>query len=212
MPDDLVSQAGTIGVRLNSGQVKQMEMYEDLLRTWAGRVRLVSRGDIDLLRDRHVLDSLSVVPHLPNGTSRVLDIGSGGGLPGIPVQIACPDLHVTLVEATRMKALFLADAKTQLNCENLRVEHARSEQLVGLESFKEGYDVVLAKGVAKLPKLWKLARPFLRPGGALYAFKGPGELAAERELAFGSGIAHEILLSNRNPGQPPRAFVVVVRQ
>ena len=93
MPDDLVSQAGTIGVRLNSGQVKQMEMYEDLLRTWAGRVRLVSRGDIDLLRDRHVLDSLSVVPHLPNGTSRVLDIGSGGGLPGIPVQIACPDLH-----------------------------------------------------------------------------------------------------------------------
>jgi 16S rRNA (guanine527-N7)-methyltransferase len=113
------------------------------------------------------------LPYLPSIAHSLLDLGSGGGLPGIPIKIARPDIRVTLLESGRMKGLFLQHVTKVLGLEDLQVRRARAEDISKEEDFV-GYDVVVCRAVGALPLLWKLSRPLLKPTGYLLAFKGPG--------------------------------------
>lgn len=179
MLDDraFAAAAGTLGCPLSSEQIDRFRRYEDRLQDWSGRVRLVSRGDRDRLRERHFLDCLAVVPYLAQAPFRLLDLGSGAGLPGIPIKIARPDIQVDLLEATRMKALFLRGIREDLGMGGLKVIRARAEEIARKAAHRASYRVVSIRGVGPLPLLWALAAPFLQPGGVLVAFKGPGALS-----------------------------------
>jgi 16S rRNA (guanine527-N7)-methyltransferase len=166
------------------------------LRAFATRVResphnLVSRRARDELETRHVPEAVALAQLLPAGQHRLLDVGSGGGFPGIVIAIVRPDLDVHLLESTRKKVTFLEEVATELGLD-LRVHHGRAEELARRDDLAGGFDLVTARAVAALEDLLDLTLPFLNADGVLYAVKGERwaeELAtAERALRRVGGV------------------------
>jgi len=142
------------------------------------------------IRQKHFADSLALLDDepcpLPPGSS-LLDVGSGGGFPGVPLKIARPDIALTLLEATGKKARFLALLAQELGIE-ATILHARAEEAAHDPAYREQYDVVTARAVAALPMLCELCLPFVKPGGVFVAYKGPREKAQEELRAAASAI------------------------
>ena len=163
---------------LSKQTLDRLIVYRDLVVSWNERVRLVSRADSDRILSRHVLESMMILRHLEPEVKRLADIGSGGGLPGIPIHLARPDLRVSLIESARMKALFLKEVVRAMVLNSVEVIHDRAENFV---AHRRGtFDVVTSRAVASLDYVWQLAEPLLKPQGAMISLKGPGE--AEGEL------------------------------
>jgi 16S rRNA (guanine527-N7)-methyltransferase len=175
--------AARADVSLSADQHALLGRYLDLLleaNQTMNLTRITDRPQAELL---HVADSLTVLPFLPAGEHRLADLGSGGGVPGIPLAIARPDVRVLLIESTKKKAAFLRRAVEQLGLANAHVSEDRVED-VARTGRREVFDVVTARAVALLPWLIEWAVPLLKKGGVLLAMKG--ERAAE-----------EIVLSER---------------
>jgi 16S rRNA (guanine527-N7)-methyltransferase len=147
----------------------------DLLRSWPG---VLGRPDPALVEDCLVL-----LPLL-GGALTLIDVGSGGGLPGLPLKLARPELEVTLLEANRRKAAFLVQASAQLELGGVRVLAERAEVAAHEPREREAYDVATARAVAPLPVLAELCLPFVRVGGRLLAMKA--SLEGELEAAGGA--------------------------
>lgn len=207
-PDAFVAAAAAIGADLSGEQVRLCTVYHDLLWAWSARTRLVSRGDRAHLWDRHLLDSLASAQFIQEPSGRLLDLGSGAGLPGIVLKIALPDAVVTLLEPARMKALFLREAISQLGLAGVGVLRARAESLASDAAHAASYDTVTARAVAPLPTVWAWAHPLLRAGGRLVAFKPPGSLVELGPvLPRGMDAVERIL---HLPGAPrPRGFALL---
>jgi 16S rRNA (guanine527-N7)-methyltransferase len=147
----------------------QLDQYLDLLLAANERfnlTRIRDRADAEVF---HVGDALQLLPYLPGNRPRICDLGSGGGVPGLPVAIARPDAAVTLVESVQKKAAFLQEAATELGLTNVEVVAGRAESFGGRRKF----DVVLARAVAPLTRLLPVVRPMVGPIGMLLAMKGP---------------------------------------
>jgi len=130
--------------------------------------------------DAHVADSLCALPWLESrGAHRAVDIGSGAGFPGLPLALARPDLEVDLVEAARRKCEFLVDVARRLEAPWVRVVAQRAEEWAAGDG-RARYDTVLARAVGSLAELVEYAAPLLETGGALIAWKGGRDPAAER--------------------------------
>ena len=165
-PAGLIQGARDLGVTIESAQAADLIAFERLLAAHGAARGLVSRADIPRLRERHTLDSLRAAA-IPSPTTRTAyDIGSGAGLPGIPVAIACPSLHVRLVEPRRNRAAFLESAIDSIGLKNADVLGVRIEELT------DRVDVCFARAVAPLEGAWQLARPRLVAGGLLVYFAG----------------------------------------
>jgi 16S rRNA (guanine527-N7)-methyltransferase len=158
--------AERLGVSLNDSQVDALEQFEDLLRDRAAPMGMVASADIPRLRERHVLDSVRATPLIPPDATSVADLGSGAGLPGIPVAIARPELDVTLVEVRRNRAAFLEETTLALGLPRVRV-HARR-----LETFRQEVDVCLARAVGNARDTWQHAERILSPEGVLIYWAG----------------------------------------
>lgn len=130
---------------------------------------LVSRGDLELLESRHIPECRWVAEQLP-ACGKVVDVGSGGGFPGLVIAIVRPDLEVHLIEATRKKAEFLFDTADQMGLE-VFVHNARAEELAA-GPLKKSFPLVTARAVARLDTLLGWTLPLLIPGGELWAIKG----------------------------------------
>ena len=130
----LLDGARTLGVELDPTSITRLLNYTRLLERWNGAFNLVSRKDIDRLVARHLLDSLSVLPLLRG--PRVMDLGSGAGLPGIPLAIACPDLSFTLVDRSDRKARFLTQVIGELDLSNVFV-YCQNVQAGRVQVFKK---------------------------------------------------------------------------
>jgi 16S rRNA (guanine527-N7)-methyltransferase len=145
------------------------------LRRFAALVResdhnLVSRRARAELEDRHIPECVALARILPQGSYRLLDVGSGGGFPGLVLAIVRPELEIHLLDATAKKTDFLSEAADRLDVE-VTVHTGRAEELQRGE-LGGSFDVVTARAVAALDRLVGWAVPFLRPGGILYAVKG----------------------------------------
>ena len=144
-----------------------LERYAALVE--ASPHNLLSKRALEELRTRHVPECVAFAALLPKGPGHVLDVGSGGGLPGMVVAIMRPDLQVTLLDATTKKTTFLRDAATELGLD-VHVVNGRAEELRATLGGR--FDVVTARAVARLDKLLGWTMPFLREGGLCYAIKG----------------------------------------
>ena len=181
-PDEAIELAErSFDLSFSHEQVALLVQYVDLLTDWSSRVRLISRNDRNFIWERHILDCLSLVPHLPID-GPLLDLGSGAGLPGIVIKIMRSDLEVHLLEPARMKTLFLQETITALDLQNTFAIRSRAETLVGDSSFSGKFLIVTARAVARLPQLWNWIEPLLAPQGVLIAMKGPGSLS---EFTYG---------------------------
>ena len=153
-------------------QKDKFRLYLEMIEQWSERMNLVSARDLYHLVTRHLADSVAIarLPQVPE-RGRVLDLGSGAGFPGVPLAILKPDLHITLLDSIGKKTRFLEEVVTAVRLENTRVLCERAENLRP-KSEDERYDVILARAVARLDKLWRWSGPLLRSGGRLLAQKG----------------------------------------
>ncbi|MDE2889991.1 MAG: 16S rRNA (guanine(527)-N(7))-methyltransferase RsmG [Gemmatimonadota bacterium] len=198
---EFLAAAEGLSIRLSNEQAALFDRYEALLRTWSLRVRLVSRGDRDRIRERHFIDSLRVTPFLPRGKITLLDLGSGAGFPGVPVKIARPEVKVVLLESARMKGLFLNHLAGDLNLDGLSVLAERAEAACERAEHRGRYDIVTARAVGALPVLWRLSSGFLKKDGELLALKGPGALREVEEFGpDGPDVSIESLATGRRHG------------
>jgi 16S rRNA (guanine527-N7)-methyltransferase len=157
-----------LGLTPDLDQRSQILTFIALLLKWNAAAGLVSKKDEENLFIRHFCDSLQ--PLLLFGfkkNARVLDIGSGGGFPSIPIRIFRPDLSFVLAESNRKKCSFLKEIKSQLLFENITVFNGRTERL----DINPKYDYVMSRGVGTLKKFSEVAKPFVTPEGRMYTFK-----------------------------------------
>jgi len=165
-------------------------LYASILLRENAKYNLTAITDPEEIRQKHFVDSLALLEDepcpLPSNAS-LLDVGSGGGFPGVPLKIARPDIALTLLEATGKKAAFLALLTQELGLE-ADVLHARAEQAAHDRAYRERFDVVTARAVAALPMLCELCLPFVKPGGAFVAYKGPVEKACKELAAAADAI------------------------
>lgn len=160
---------------LTPGQQASLRSFADLLRGPGAARGVVAKGDVERLWGRHILDSLRAGPCLAVADRLVVDVGSGGGLPGIPIAIAHPDVSVVLLEPRASRVAFLEMAASTLRLRNVRVEHTRAES-AALQG-----DVCLARALANPLSAWGLCTPLLRDGGRVLYFAGA--TFGEKEVA-----------------------------
>ena len=141
--------------------------YLALLEKWNHAINLTAIRERERMVPQHLLDSLSVLPWLQAHEIRMADIGTGAGLPGIPLAIARPELHVTLVEPNQKKVAFLRQAKLELGLTNVDVVGKRVEELSGAT-----FQVVISRAFADLPDFVRSAAALVAPGGRMIAMKG----------------------------------------
>jgi len=179
----LVAGLGEIGLNLSSVQIDQLLVYQDLIAKWNKVYNLTALRDPQEMLTHHLLDSLAAIPSLLRQTHekpiQLLDVGSGGGLPGVVIAIVCPQVGVDCVDTVLKKATFIQQVAASLKLPNLRGMHARVESLGAQEG--GGYDVVCSRAFASLADFTAWSRAALRPGGVWMAMKGKhpaDELAA----------------------------------
>lgn len=160
----------TMGLALSAGVCERLLKYTELLAKWNRTYNLTAVRDPLAMVSHHLLDSLAVLPHLAFAIAgaRIADIGSGAGLPGIPLALARPDWHVALVESNDKKAAFLQQAKIELALSNVEIHSGRAEAWRPAERFA----VVISRAFAELAEFVAACKHLLASGGVVAAMKG----------------------------------------
>jgi 16S rRNA (guanine527-N7)-methyltransferase len=163
-----------LGIIFDDGDLQSLASYLDLLLETNRMFNLTAIKDVKLAWTKHILDSLSLLPCLSKeGVEHVIDVGSGGGLPGIPLAITMPEVTFTLLECTKKKAIFLDDATSRLGLDNVTILAERAEDLATEGGgFRDSADAVIARAVGPLSVLLELTIPFVKVGGIVLAIKG----------------------------------------
>jgi len=163
---ELGRAAAALDVALVAAQVATLERYLDLLEKWNRVYNLTAIRERSRMVTHHLLDSLAVLPHVHG--PRALDVGSGAGLPGIPIAIAGPALHVALLESNHKKSAFLTQAVAELQLANVQVVTERIESW----QTETRFDTIVSRAFAELGEFASLAGRLLAPQGVLAAMKG----------------------------------------
>ena len=184
----LGNAAAALGLEVSPAQIEQLLDYVALLDRWNRTYNLTAVRDPAEMLTQHVVDCLAAVPALRRtlpGPKRVLDVGSGGGLPGVVWAVVEPQLDLTCVDSVGKKAAFIRQAALALRLDNLRVEHARVEQLDALP-----FDVITSRAFASLAEFVSLTQGLATPGCIWLAMKGKLPLDEISELPAGFQAFH----------------------
>lgn len=155
-----------MGISLTVPQQLQLLAFVDLLKKWNSTYNLTALRDEQSVINHHILDSLTLLPYVTKARG-LIDVGSGGGMPGIPIAIARPDLPVALLDANSKKTSFLQQAAIELGLSNVQVITGRVEAMVG-----EQFDVITSRAFAELADFVSITRQLMAKGGCWAAMKG----------------------------------------
>jgi 16S rRNA (guanine527-N7)-methyltransferase len=219
MANDFATVARRLGIELDETALGRFARYRDRIVQAAAEFSLTAVRDPALIETRHFLEAIAFGALLAQRGlfkegARVIDIGSGAGLPGLPLKIAWPGLQMTLLEATGKKCRFLEQMVVELELDGVEVVEARSEDAGRDPAHRGAYDLVVARAVAPLPVLLEYALPLLKVGGRLAANKGS---AAAREIEASDAALRELggVLEEALPFYPPEVIgqtVILVRK
>ena len=185
---------------LSPSQRASLVLYEELLLSQAIPRGIVAASDSGHLRTRHILDSLRAVPHISVGAERIVDLGSGAGLPGLPIAMVRPDLEVTLTESRQIRAAFLELAVEKLRLVNVRVFPGPAEDL------DPGFDACLARGFGDASRTWAVAAALLLPQGELLYWAGRTFALEDAPAGASARVTGEATLESGGP------IVIMTRQ
>jgi len=191
-----------LGLAPSAAAVELLLDYVELLARWNAVYNLTAVRDPLAMVTNHLLDSLAVA-HLVRG-ERLADVGSGAGLPGIPLAITAPELQVTLIDANGKKTRFLREAVRTLALGNVRIEAQRVERVHGL------FDTVIARAFASLPDMLRLAGHLLAPDGILLALKG--QLHKDEVVSLPDGFVIADVKPLRVPGLAAARHAVIIQR
>ncbi len=149
--------------------IERTELYNDLIVSWSEKINIVSRNDLGILLERHILDSLTPVSEIPDSGS-LLDIGSGAGFPAIPIAFIRPGLNITALESRQKKTLFLKEAVNRLKLANVTIHTGR------LEDYQFGFpvDIATVRAVAITEKILRSLKTVVKPDGKIIYYEKPG--------------------------------------
>jgi 16S rRNA (guanine527-N7)-methyltransferase len=205
--------AASLGIDLEPSQISSLTTFVDLLETWNARLNLVGQHERAILVDRHVVDALAGVPVAKEigPELRVVDVGSGAGLPGIPFAIASGTREIVLVEPRRKRASFLRAARRVLPTLPISVVEARAAEAAALDG--GAYDAVISRAALRDGELMRVAARWLRPGGLLIAYRGVASAELERSAvaATGPGFSSPRFVRYQLEGMA-RSFTLIVRE
>ena len=208
----LASGVRELGLDLSDAQQGQLLDYVTLLAKWNAVYNLTAIRDPRQMLIQHILDSLSIVPHLAaRGPSSVLDVGSGGGLPGIVLAIVLPDWKVTVNDIVHKKTAFQAQAKAELGLANLAVVTGRVETLQPGAEVQAKFDVIVSRAFAELADFVTLARHLVAEQGAIWAMKGVRPDGEIERLPAGAHVEQIIRLNVPSLEAERHLIKVVVR-
>lgn len=194
MSESWTQLAARAGINLTAAQIEQLAAFLDRLGAANATMNLTRIVDRAAAEVQHIGDALTLLGQLPPGPFRLADVGSGGGVPGIPLAIVRPDAKVLLIESTRKKAAFLEQCAQGLGLENVTVTSDRAET-VGRGKNRETFDVAIARAVGSMAWVAEWCLPLVRVRGCVLAMKGQ---KAEGEIAE---IRHAL---KRLGGGPPK--------
>jgi len=190
-----------LGLDLSDAVQHKLLAFRDLLLKWNKTYNLTALRDPEQAISYHLLDSLAILPHI--GAGPLLDVGSGGGLPGIPLAIARPELSVGMVDTVQKKVSFLQQASIELGLKNVTVHHARVEEMQGQ------YAQISSRAFGDLGLFVSLTRHLLAPGGRWLAMKG---LRPDDEIAaLPADIAVEAIISLTVPGLEAERHLIILK-
>lgn len=197
----LAAGIGELGLDLPDTAQQKLLAFRDLLLKWNKTYNLTALRDPAQAISHHLLDSLAILPHV--GAGPLLDVGSGGGLPGIPLAIARPDLSVSMVDTVQKKATFLQQAAIELGLKNVTAHHARVEDMHGQ------YAQISSRAFAEIGLFISLTRHLLAPGGRWLAMKG---VRPDEELqALPADIVVEAVIPLQVPGLDAERHLIILK-
>ncbi len=190
-----------LGIALPMEAQQRLLAFRDLLLKWNKTYNLTAMRDPEQAISHHLLDSLAILPHI--GPGPLLDVGSGGGLPGIPLAIARPELSVSMVDTVQKKATFLQQAVIELGLKNATVHHARVEEMSGQ------YAQISSRAFAEIALFIRLTRHLLAPGGRWLAMKG---VRPDDELkTLPADITVEAIIPLAVPGLAAERHLIILK-
>ena len=178
----LESTAPEISVPLSAEEIRSFQIYASMLREKNKVMNLTAVDDDQGIAMKHFIDSLTLCPYIraeeekaSGKTIRLADVGTGAGFPGLPLKISMPELDVTLMDSLAKRLNFLGEVVERLGLEKVSLVHTRAEDGGRDKKYREKYDVVTARAVARLPVLAEYCLPFVKVGGVFLAMKGHAE-------------------------------------
>lgn len=192
-----------LDIVLEPSRRKLLVDYLALLAKWNKAFNLTAVRDTRHMVERHLLDSLAVLPYVQG--ERIVDIGAGAGLPGIPLAIAAPERHFVLVDSNSKKTRFLNQVRLELGLVNVEVVHSRAEAFEPEDLF----DTVVSRAFASLADFWRLSHHLLAHGGVMLAMKGPRPEVELREFGAVCPIAPEVIVLDPPGAEGERTLVRV---
>ena len=188
MKDQLMSIMKEAGFDLTDHQASLLLLYYERLVETNKVMNLTAVTEFDEVVRKHFADSLSLIKYMPltSGT-RMIDVGTGAGFPGLPLAIVCPDVRVTLMDSLNKRIRFLEGLIDEMKLENVTAVHARAEELAFDQAYRESFDLAVSRAVANMSTLLEYTLPFVKKEGRFAAYKsleGEDELEAAKKALY----------------------------
>ena len=169
--EKLIINVDKLGINLSEIQLKQFYNYMNLLIEWNKKVNLTAITEPDEIILKHFVDSLTISKYISDGT-KVVDVGTGAGFPGIPLKIVRQDVDITLLDSLQKRINFLDEVINELNLEKITTIHSRVEDFGKNKKYREEFDIATSRAVANLSTLSEYLLPLVKVGGKVISMKG----------------------------------------
>ena len=213
LEDILTDGLSELKLETDSGALRRFRIYSDYLEKINEVMNLTAIEGEDGIARLHFLDCLQLLKLADFSGKKVIDVGTGAGFPGLPVKIACPDIQLTLLDSLDKRIGFLKDTCALLGLEGVECIHARAEEIP--RGYRESCDFALSRAVARLNLLSELCIPYVKPGGAFIAMKGPEpeeELNEAKSAISKLGAKTERVIKYTVPGTDITHSAIIIRK
>lgn len=168
--EEMSKKSKILGVRFSVEQIEQFYKYMNLLIEWNEKMNLTAITEPKEIILKHFIDSLTILKYIDDN-SKLVDVGTGAGFPGVPLSIMNPTLKITLVDSLNKRLIFLQEVVKELNLKNIEIVHARAEEFGQNKNYREKFDIATSRAVANLVTLSEYLVPLVKIGGKIISMK-----------------------------------------